>query len=659
MTIFRSAILFLFGCLLTEHIEAQLDEFMLAPTPEWVNEVEIPDYAISKYDVSSGVYGKLVDTQVNLNQQADFSRVVLEVLTQGGVRNASELYISYDPAYQKVEFHHFKIIRNGNEIDKTDELTFEKLNTEESLGFGIYTGVITAYEILNDIRKGDILDYAYTIYGDNPIFDNSHFRYYDLVSSEPTGRYSIRLITDDQKYKVRCQGCEDELKKAKGFEGHDEISIVRNEIPGEILEESVPPWYLVYDHLIFTTDTDWKGVSDWAVNIFQYDENLDFSAIKNEIGLEGLDQEAQMNAIIDFVQDDIRYMGIETGIGSIQPFPPDQVIAQRFGDCKDKSLLMSALFHSIGVDKCYPVLVNTGLMKGIESLYPSPTLFDHVIVHFEYKGKEYWVDPTSPFQGGDFKTLSQPDFMTSLIIKPGNSKLTAMDINHSKSTIRIDETLNIPSFEDLAEFVVVTEYGGSNADYFRNILEYYSLVDLTEEFRLINASIFPNIEASSRLKVNDDIENNVLTIEERYLINDFWSLEQGEWVRQNQFQYEPLSMYNYVSTAVCDKKEYPVYVPHPSDVQEKVTIHFPEELFVEDEVMTMENAAFTFERSINMPDDKTVIMNHTYKTHVDEIKPEEFKLACNHLNDIVSKLPMIFYFPLKEDLLKQFIESED
>ena len=40
-----------------------------------------------------------------------------------------------------------------------------------------------------------------------------------------------------------------------------------------------------------------------------------------------------MNAVINFVQNDIRYMGIEQGIGSIKPFTPEQVVKQRFGDC--------------------------------------------------------------------------------------------------------------------------------------------------------------------------------------------------------------------------------------------------------------------------------------------------------------------------------------
>ena len=46
---------------------------------------------------------------------------------------------------------------------------------------------------------------------------------------------------------------------------------------------------------------------------------------------------------VNFVQNEIRYMGIETGKYSHKANSPEKVFKQRYGDCKDKSLLLASI----------------------------------------------------------------------------------------------------------------------------------------------------------------------------------------------------------------------------------------------------------------------------------------------------------------------------
>ena len=64
----------------------------------------------------------------------------------------------------------------------------------------------------------------------------------------------------------------------------------------------------------------------------------------------------KMQASGGFVQQDIRYVGIELGIGGLQPHPAPDVFTHRYGDCKDKATLMRSMLHEIGVDSCYVVI---------------------------------------------------------------------------------------------------------------------------------------------------------------------------------------------------------------------------------------------------------------------------------------------------------------
>ncbi len=88
-----------------------------------------------------------------------------------------------------------------------------------------------------------------------------------------------------------------------------------------------------------------------------------------------LDKIAKLSA---FVQKEIRYVAIEIGIGGYQPHAAHDVLANRYGDCKDKATLLGAMLNEIGVRADY-VLINTD--RGmIVPEFPSALGFNHVIL---------------------------------------------------------------------------------------------------------------------------------------------------------------------------------------------------------------------------------------------------------------------------------------
>ena len=58
------------------------------------------------------------------------------------------------------------------------------------------------------------------------------------------------------------------------------------------------------------------------------------------------------------MQREIRYVGIEIGIGGLQPHPAADVFKYRYGDCKDKATLLIAMLNAVGVRATW-VLVDT------------------------------------------------------------------------------------------------------------------------------------------------------------------------------------------------------------------------------------------------------------------------------------------------------------
>jgi transglutaminase-like putative cysteine protease len=87
---------------------------------------------------------------------------------------------------------------------------------------------------------------------------------------------------------------------------------------------------------------------------------------------------SKMRALASFVQNDIRYVAIELGIGGHQPHPAADIFAKRYGDCKDKATLLSSMLKEIGVDSYY-VVINTERGSVTPSTPPNPA-FNHVIL---------------------------------------------------------------------------------------------------------------------------------------------------------------------------------------------------------------------------------------------------------------------------------------
>ncbi len=69
-----------------------------------------------------------------------------------------------------------------------------------------------------------------------------------------------------------------------------------------------------------------------------------------------------------------------------------EVLANQYGDCKDKSTLLNTLLEAEGFHAS-SVLLNT--LFEVEPEVPSPYQFDHMITVVSIEGKNVWLDSTS------------------------------------------------------------------------------------------------------------------------------------------------------------------------------------------------------------------------------------------------------------------------
>jgi predicted Zn-dependent protease len=93
---------------------------------------------------------------------------------------------------------------------------------------------------------------------------------------------------------------------------------------------------------------------------------------------------------------EVRYTGIELGEGGLVPRPPADTLKRKFGDCKDKAVLLTALLRTAGIPS-YVAVLNAGEEgQDVEQSLPGFGEFNHAIVVVPGH-PALWIDPTDPY----------------------------------------------------------------------------------------------------------------------------------------------------------------------------------------------------------------------------------------------------------------------
>lgn len=125
----------------------------------------------------------------------------------------------------------------------------------------------------------------------------------------------------------------------------------------------------------------WDGVGAWFRELARQVPRADPATREKarQAAAGAVEPRARLEALLRFVQRDVRYVAVEVGVGGYRPSPPAQVLARRWGDCKDKAFLLIDLLAEMGIH-AHPVLLRAGGDAPVDASFPSPGWFDHMIV---------------------------------------------------------------------------------------------------------------------------------------------------------------------------------------------------------------------------------------------------------------------------------------
>ena len=166
------------------------------------------------------------------------------------------------------------------------------------------------------------------------------------------------------------------------------------------LKELVPVIYLnptIYNIKGYTGDfSTWSSFGKWMATLMKGRDSLPQDIVqKVRVLAQGIpDREGKAKKIYKYLQQSTRYVGVEIGLGGLQPEDASKVARLGYGDCKGLVNYCSALLKCAGVPS-FPTLIHAGEnQEPMIRNFPG-NQFNHVILCVPLEKDSAWLECTS------------------------------------------------------------------------------------------------------------------------------------------------------------------------------------------------------------------------------------------------------------------------
>jgi tetratricopeptide (TPR) repeat protein/transglutaminase-like putative cysteine protease len=314
------------------------------------------------------------------------------IQSDAGIKQFGIVSLPYASASTSVQLAYARVTTPDGKTIATPAENVLDLPAQITQQVPFYSDIKVVQAAVKGLAVGDTLEYAFHATTTKPL-DPGQFWYSDdffkdgvaldeeLEISVPQGRYVKVQSPDLQPTTTQKDGRAIYTWKTSHLESAGAAD--KNAAPAP-----------KHPAVELTTFHNWDEVGAWfnALAAPQAVPDADVRAKALELTSGAKTEQEKIQALYNFVSMKYRYIGIDFGIGRYQPHAASDVMANDYGDCKDKHTLFTALLAAVGI-KAYPALINT--TAELDADVPSPAQFDHVITAIP-QGQGYLFLDTTP-----------------------------------------------------------------------------------------------------------------------------------------------------------------------------------------------------------------------------------------------------------------------
>ncbi|PMQ01458.1 MAG: hypothetical protein CBR30_05500 [Dictyoglomus sp. NZ13-RE01] len=542
---------------------------------------------------------------------------IIKVQNDKGKERYGEFTIDYDSSFESVRILRARTIKpNGEELEAVsikDYAVFED--------YPLYTDQRQIVISMPGLEPGAIIEcfyiveeYTRSVLGKE--FQDVHFfQWQDPIL---LSRYQLK-VPQNISFRYRTYNVNLEPKIEKEGEYVTYTWEYKN-VPPLIPEPYMPYYANLLAQLWITTYKDWDTLADWVAGI-SYPQMRPNKAIEDKVKELTENKKTRLEkikAIYYYVISQIRYVGLEYGIRGLLPHQAEEIFKVKYGDCKDKSVLLITMLRLAGIESYY-TLVNTKFSTSLKKELPG-FQFDHAICAVPM-GKDFlFLDGTAEDTPlGEVPIMDQG--CDAMIIKDDGSYIfTTIPQSKPEDNKRAYKVyLNVDE-EGVLEGDVDIEYRGIFAVYTR--WNYKSSSSIEKEESLIE-SLNYKFPGSSLTKWSmdnlDDLDSSV------YVKLTF---KNNKYVKKDNIYLNPVIFTPLTSAVEVSKPErrYPINYHYPYEENEEVEIRIDESFSISSlpKDISIKSPWVTYERKVEK-EGNIVRIKRVFRLEKTEIPLEEYK----------------------------------
>ncbi len=321
-------------------------------------------------------------------------------------RNFASKSISYREGYQKVRILFANTIKPDGKIIALKKTDIH--DSSEYSGYEFYTDIKVKKFTMPAVEDDCVIEIAYEIQNLKPVLSLDYSDTFFCQNLFPIEKDIVEVVLPvgtDLNYKNFKTNITPEIT----VQGNKRKYTFVNTKQKEIIPESRMPSLLdrdTFPQLSFWTLTSWDKISKWYIDLVkeQMKSSQELEKFTKQL-IEGeKTDEDKINAIFNFVSQNIRYIAVLLGPHTHKPHPANEIFEKRYGDCKDKTVLLLTMLKIAGITGLPALVPANG--KYFDDSMPSLKVFNHIIAVVPSKDKYYWLDATN-----ETASFDSPPFM--------------------------------------------------------------------------------------------------------------------------------------------------------------------------------------------------------------------------------------------------------
>ncbi|HMD18389.1 MAG TPA: DUF3857 and transglutaminase domain-containing protein, partial [Terriglobales bacterium] len=320
---------------------------------------------VSRDFSKEGVVGERLWTKVVFHSDGSYTREQksrTRIQSDAGVQAYAVLRPPYQTSLERVEVLDVRVTKPNGAVVMSPLDSIQDVPSQMYPGAAEYGLLHEKHVPVKGLEPGDILEYSVRWLVEKPLATGQFWFGHRFMKNSIVLDEQLEIsVPSDREVKVKGQNVRPTIHEENDRRIYtwktSNLESQSAEKQNEDQSYNAIRGLLPAPDVLISSFRTWEEVGRWYESLQKekVQPSPEVKAKAEELAKGLPDDDAKLRAIYNYVSLRYHYVGIALGVGRYQPHAASEVLANRYGDCKDKHTLLAALLSAVGI-RAYPAL---------------------------------------------------------------------------------------------------------------------------------------------------------------------------------------------------------------------------------------------------------------------------------------------------------------